>query len=87
MVHGESHLIHVMACRIIYRIGMFLLECECEMLSERCMCTKVESSSYRRYSLQGVAHPLWDNPFRCRVDIGGRRSDEAVIVKKADMWP
>ena len=24
---------------------------------------------------------------RCRVDIGGRRSNEVVIVKKADMWP
>ena len=87
MVHGKSHLIHGMACRILYRIVMFLLECECEMLSERCMCTKVESSPCRRYSLLGVSHPLWDNPFRCRVDIGGRCSGEAVIVKKADMWP
>ena len=25
--------------------------------------------------------------FRCRTDTGGRRSSEAVIVKKADMWP
>ena len=40
----------------------------------------------KRYSLLGVAHPLWDNPFRCRVDIGGRRLDEAV-VNKADMRP
>ena len=30
MVHGESHLIHGMACRIPYRIGMFLLECDCK---------------------------------------------------------
>ena len=30
---------HDMACKIPYRIGMFLLECECEMLSEHCMCT------------------------------------------------
>ena len=30
---------HGMACRIIYRIGMFFLECECEMLSEHCICT------------------------------------------------
>ena len=33
-----------------------------------------------RYSLLGVTHP-----FRCRVDTGGRSSDEAVIVKKVDM--
>ena len=30
---------HGMACRIPYRIGMFLLECECEVLSEHCKCT------------------------------------------------
>ena len=34
MVHGESHIISWMACRIPYRIDMFLLECDCEMLSE-----------------------------------------------------
>ena len=39
MVPGESRLIHGMACRIPYRIGMFLLECDGEMLSEHCMCT------------------------------------------------
>ena len=87
MVHGESHLIHGMACRIPFRIGMFLLECDCEMLSEHCMCTKVGSSPCRRYSLLGVTHPLWDNPYRYGVDTGGRRSYEALIVKRADMWP
>ena len=66
---------------------MFLLECECEMLSEHCMCTQVGSSPCRRYSLLGVTHPLWDNPFKCRVCTGGGHSDEAVIAKKADMWP
>ena len=30
---------HGMTCRIPYRIGMFLLECDCEMLSKHCMCT------------------------------------------------
>ena len=45
------------------------------------------SSPCKRYSLLGVAHPLWDNPYRYKVDIDGRCSDEAVIVKKADMWP
>ena len=38
-------------------------------------------------SLLGIGHPLWDNPFRCRVDTGERGSDEAGIVKKVDMWP
>ena len=45
------------------------------------------SSPCRRYSLLGVAHPLWDNPYRYMVDTSGRRSYEAMIVKKADMWP
>ena len=27
---------HGMACRISYRIGMFLLECDCEMVSGHC---------------------------------------------------
>ena len=40
-----------------------------------------------RYSLLGVAHPLWDNPFKCRVYTSGRHSEEAVSAKKADMWP
>ena len=41
MVHNESHLIswHDMTCRIPYRIDMFLLECDCEMMSSHCMCT------------------------------------------------
>ena len=30
---------HGMTCRIPYRISMFLLECDYEMLSEHCMCT------------------------------------------------
>ena len=51
-----------------YRIGMFLLECDCEMLSEHCICTLVGSSPCMRYSLLGVAHPSWDNPFKYRVD-------------------
>ena len=35
-----SHIsFHGMTCRIPYRIGMFLLECNCEMLSEHYMCT------------------------------------------------
>ena len=41
----------------------------------------------RRHSLLGVAHPLWEKYFRCRIDTGGRCSSEAIIVKKADMWP
>ena len=39
MVHDESYLISCMACRIPYRIDMFLLECDCEMVSGHCMCT------------------------------------------------
>ena len=35
MVHDDLHLISW----IPYIIGMFLLECECERLSEHCMCT------------------------------------------------
>ena len=35
----------------------------------------------------GVAHPSWDKPFRYRVDTDGRRSNEAMIAKRANMWP
>ena len=45
------------------------------------------SSPCKRYSLLGVAHPLWDNPFMCKVYLDGRRSEEAMIAKKGDMWP
>ena len=45
------------------------------------------SSPCRRYSLLGVAHPSWDNPFKYKVDTDERRSDEVVIKKKANMWP
>ena len=31
--------------------------------------------------------PSWDPFLRYKEFIGRRRSDEAVIVKKADMWP
>ena len=35
-----SHIsFHGMTCRIPSKISMFLLECDCEMLSEHCMCT------------------------------------------------
>ena len=51
------------------------------------MCTLEGSSPCRRYFLLGVAHPLWDNLYRYRVDTGGGHSYMAVIVKKADMWP
>ena len=40
------------------------------------------SSPCRKYSLFGVAYPLWDNSFKYRVDTDGQSSDEAVIVKK-----
>ena len=30
---------HGMTCRTSYRIDIFLLECDFEMLSEHCMCT------------------------------------------------
>ena len=41
------------------------------------------SSPYRNYSLLAIAHPVLGPPFRYKVDTGERRSDEAVIVKKA----
>ena len=35
-----SHIsFHGMECKIPYIIGIFLLECEYEKLSEHCMCT------------------------------------------------
>ena len=40
-----------------------------------------------RYSLLSVAYPLLDNPYRYKVDTGGQRLDEAMISKRADIWP
>ena len=40
-----------------------------------------------RYSLLGMVHLSWDNPFRYKVDTGEQHSDETVIMKKANMWP
>ena len=34
----------------------------------------------------GIAHPLWDPPFKCREYTGGQRSLEAAIVKKVELW-
>ena len=45
------------------------------------------SSPCRKTSLLGIAHPVVGPPFRYRVYLRRRRSDEAVIVKEADMWP
>ena len=40
-----------------------------------------------RIFLLGIAHPVVGPPFRYRGCTGGRRSDEAAIMKKVDMWP
>ena len=45
------------------------------------------SNPCRRLSLLGIDHPVAGPPFQYREFIGRRRSDEAVIVKKVDMWP
>ena len=37
--------------------------------------------------LTSIAHPIVRPSFRCWVYTNGWRSDEAVIVKKVDMWP
>ena len=40
-----------------------------------------------RIFLLGIAHPVVESPFRYRECTGRRRSDEAVIMKEADVWP
>ena len=52
-----------------------------------CMCIKVGSSPCMRISLLGVAHPVVGPPFRYKECTGRRCSDEAVIMKEADVWP
>ena len=47
----------------------------------------VESSSYRRIFLLAIAHPVVGPPFRYIGCTGRWHSDEAVIMKKADVWP
>ena len=44
------------------------------------------SSPCRKFTLLGIAHPLWDPPFKCREYIGGWRSLEVAIVKKVGLW-
>ena len=39
----------------------------------------------RDFFLLGISHPVVGPPFRYRGCTGRRRSDEAVIVKKANM--
>ena len=62
---------------------IFLLEC----VKCHCMCTYVGSSPCRNYSLLGIAHPVVEPPFRYRECTGRQRSDKAVIIKEADVWP
>ena len=47
----------------------------------------VGSSPCRRFSLLGIVYPVVGPPLRYRGCTGRRRSDEAVIMKKADVWP
>ena len=35
----------------------------------------------------GHCSPRRETPFRCRECTGRQHSDEALIVKEADMWP
>ena len=53
---------------------------------DHCMCTYVGSSPCRNFTLLGVAHPFWDPHFRYREYADGRRSLEAAIVKKVELW-
>ena len=45
------------------------------------------SSPCRIIFLLGIAHPVVGSPLKYRGCTGRRRFDEAVIVKKVDMWP
>ena len=37
-------------------------------------------------TLLGVAHPIWDNIFKCGICAGGLSLPGVVRVKKADLW-
>ena len=45
------------------------------------------SSPCRRIFLLNIAYPVVGPPFRYRGCTGRRRSNEAMIMKKVDMWP
>ena len=45
------------------------------------------SSSCRRIFLLGIVHPIVGPPYRYKECTGRRRSDEAMIMKEADVWP
>ena len=40
-----------------------------------------------RIFLLDIAHPVVGPPFRFRRCTGRLRSDEAVVMKEADVWP
>ena len=39
------------------------------------------------FFLLGIVHPVVGPPFKYKRYIGRRRSDEAMIIKEADVWP
>ena len=78
---GESHS-HPWHVDIWVGMCKFLLEC----VKWHCMCTYVESSPCRNYSLLGIAHLVVGPYFKCKWYPGGRRSFEAVILKEARIW-
>ena len=47
----------------------------------------MRSSPCRNYSLLGISHPIVGPPFRYKECTERRGSDEAVIMKEADVWP
>ena len=55
---------------------MFAIACAFEVGSSPCM----------RIFLLDIAHPVVGPPFRYRRCTRRRRSDEAGIMKKADVW-
>ena len=46
----------------------------------------MESSPCRKFTLLGIAHPLWDPHFKYREYTDARRSLEAAVMKKAELW-
>ena len=45
------------------------------------------SSPCKKVFQLGIAHPVVGPPFRNKGCTGRRCSDEAVIMKEADVWP
>ena len=68
------------------RIGMFYLECDCEVWSMIIAVALRWGVASVGVISTGCSSPYTEQPFRCKKYTSGRHSSEAAIVKKARLY-